>query len=71
MCSCQGLNSVPSCRQTLQNSTAPLKRNEILEKSEVIQIPSLTLQFSEQVYFSEAFLEDFNLRGKLNSFEIP
>ena len=42
MYSCPGPNSGPSCRQVLQNSTAPFKRNEILEKSEVIQIPSLT-----------------------------
>ena len=36
MCSCPGSNSGPSCRQTFQTSTAPLKRDEILEKSEVI-----------------------------------
>ena len=39
MCSYPGSNSGYSFQLTLQNSTAPLKRNEILEKSEVIQIP--------------------------------
>ena len=56
---CLGWDSGSSCQKTLRKSTAPLKRNEISEKSGVIQKSGLTPRQKPFIVFFLFLLKAF------------